>query len=63
MEQDKKAAKIKSAIIPGWGQYSLGKKKEGITYFAGATLSIISVGVESYKYRKELNNYNQISRV
>jgi hypothetical protein len=29
-------------------------------YFAGATLSIISVGVESYKYRKELNNYNQI---
>ena len=60
LEQDKKAAKIKSAIIPGWGQYSLGKKKEGIMYFAGATLSIISVGVESYKYRKELNNYNQI---
>ena len=60
LEQDKQAAKFKSTIFPGVGQYSLGKKKEGIIYFAGATLSIIAVGVESYKYRKELNNYNQI---
>jgi hypothetical protein len=37
---DNRAAFLKSLVIPGWGQYSLGRKNAALTFF-GAELAII----------------------
>jgi len=51
---------VKSVAVPGWGQWSLGKKRQGVSYFTGALISALWGGVQYYNYKREVNNYNQI---
>ncbi|MBC8213106.1 MAG: hypothetical protein H8E71_00475 [Candidatus Marinimicrobia bacterium] len=50
----------KSFVVPGWGQWSLGKKTQGISYFTGALVLASWGGVQYYKYLDEVEIYNAL---
>jgi hypothetical protein len=50
----------KSFIVPGWGQWSLGKKTQGISYFTGALVLASWGGIQYNKYLDEVEIYNAL---
>ena len=60
LKKDIGRAKKKSAIIPGWGHFSLGKKKQGIGFMSGVIFTVGWAIFHGKEFRNERDSYNRL---
>ncbi|MBC8487295.1 MAG: hypothetical protein H8D45_14795 [Bacteroidetes bacterium] len=60
LKKDPKVARVKSAIVPGWGHWTLGKKKEGFGFFSSTVVTVVWGAFQYIKFQNEVENYNQL---
>lgn len=60
LKKDIGQAKLRSAIIPGLGHYSLGKKIQGIGFMGSFALTVGWGILQNSKFNNEVNTYNKL---
>ncbi len=60
LKKDKKVAMVRSVIFPGLGHLTLGKNKEGLSFFSSALVTVLGGAYQNNKFKNEVESYNHL---